>query len=128
MVREYLDKADLPAARTVGERVADGAAAAKAIAVWDRQLRRGWAGVHIGETNFTQRDSGWEVSVPIYLGEVAIEDVRVEVYAEGTGGAAGGGIAVSADGAGPGAISRDFPPGRVAGGGPQDDYTVRGTP
>ena len=87
MVREYLDKAYLPAAQALRERVADGAAAAKAMAAWDRHLHRAWPGVHIGEPDFTRQDDGWEVSVPVYLGEIAAADVRVEGYADPTGGA-----------------------------------------
>ena len=45
MVRDYLDKAYLPAAQTLRDRVADDAAAAKALASWDRRLRRGLGGV-----------------------------------------------------------------------------------
>ena len=78
MVREYLEKAYLPAAAALGERVADGAAAAKAMDAWERRLRRAWPGVHIGETDFTPAESGWDVSVPIYLGEIATPDVKVE--------------------------------------------------
>ena len=55
MVREYLDKAYLPAAKALRERVADGAAVAKAMAEWDQHLHRAWPGVHIGEPDFVKR-------------------------------------------------------------------------
>ena len=85
MVREYLDKAYLPAAQALRERVADGAAAAKAMAAWDRRLHRAWPGVHIGTPDVTRQDDGWIVSVPVYLGEIAAADVRVEIYADADG-------------------------------------------
>ncbi len=87
MVREYLDKAYLPAAQALRARVADDAAAAKAMAAWDRRLHRAWPGVHIGTPDVTRQDDGWIVSVPVYLGEVAAADVRVESYADAMGGA-----------------------------------------
>ena len=128
MVREYLDKAYSPAANALRARVGDGAAAAKAMAAWDRRLRHGWADVRIGETDFTRGEAGWEVSVPIYLGEVAAADVRVEVYAEPSRGAAAVIIALSADGPVPGATSGYLYRGRLAGTRPAGDYTVRVTP
>ena len=67
---DYLDEAYLPAAQALRQRVADGGAAAKAMAAWDRDLRRAWPGVHIGEPDFVRRNDGWDVSVPIYLGAI----------------------------------------------------------
>ena len=95
MVREYLEKAYLPAAASLGERMADGAVAARAMDAWEQQLRRAWPGVHIGETDFTPQESGWDVSVPIYLGEIAMQDVKVELYAEPTDGSAAEVIALA---------------------------------
>ena len=95
MVREYLEKAYLPAAAALGERVANGAAAAQAMDAWERQLRRAWPGVHIGETDFTRQESGWDVSVPIYLGEIATQDIKVEIFAEPTDGSAAEVIALA---------------------------------
>ncbi|MDR3532090.1 MAG: alpha-glucan family phosphorylase, partial [Rhodopila sp.] len=128
MVREYLDKAYLPAAQALRERVSDGAAAAKAMAAWDRHLRRDWPNVHIGEPDFTFQENGGEVSVPIYLGEISADDVRVETYAEATGEAAGEVIALSHDGPIPGATSGYLYRGRLLGRRPAGDYTVRVVP
>jgi starch phosphorylase len=128
MVREYLDRAYLPAAAALSERVADGAAAARAMEAWERQLRRAWPGVHIGEADFTRQDSGWDVSVPIYLGEVATQDIRVELYAEPIGDGAAEKIALAADGPVPGATSSYFYRGKIGGTRPAGDYTVRVVP
>ena len=38
--------------------------------------------MHIGEPAFALQNDGWEVSVPVYLGEIAAADVRVEAYAQ----------------------------------------------
>jgi starch phosphorylase len=108
--------------------MADGAAAAKAMAAWERHLRRAWPDVHIGETVFTQHDSAREVSVPIYLGGIAASDVRVELYADRNTGEGAEIIALSGDGAVPGATSGYFYRGRIAGTRPASDYTVRVVP
>jgi glycogen phosphorylase len=128
MVREYLEKAYLPAAAALNERVANAAAAARAMDAWERQLRRGWPGVHIGATDFTRQEFGWDVSVPIYLGEVATQDIKVEIYAEPASGAAAELIALSADGPVPGATGSYFYRGTVTGTRPAGDYTVRVLP
>jgi starch phosphorylase len=128
MVRDYLDKAYLPAARALHERVSDDAAAAKAMAAWDRHLRRDWPNVHIGESDFVLRDDGRDISVPIYLGEIAAEDVRVEIYAEATAQAASEVVILSNDGPIPGATSGYLFGGRVIGARPSSDYTVRIVP
>jgi len=128
MVREYLEKAYLPAAAMLGDRTANGAAAAKAMDAWDQQLRRAWSGVHIGETDFARQESGWDVSVPIYLGEVATQDIRVEVFAEPKDGAAAEVIALAADGPVPGATGSYFYHGTIIGVRPAGDFTVRVLP
>jgi starch phosphorylase len=128
MVREYVDRAYLPSALALRERVADGAAAAKAMAAWDRRLRRAWPGVHIGAPDFIRQDDGWTISVPVYLGEIAAADVRVESYADSTGGAAAEVTALAHDGPIPGAAGGFFYRGRIPGTRPADEYTVRVVP
>jgi starch phosphorylase len=128
MVREYLGKAYLPAAQALTDRVADDAAAARRMEAWERQLRRGWPGVHIGEMAASRQESGWDLSVPIYLGEVARQDVRVEVYADPADGSKPEVIALAADGPVPGATSGYFYRGTIGGARPPGDYTVRLVP
>jgi glycogen phosphorylase len=128
MVREYLEKAHLPAAAALNERVANGATAARAMDAWERQLQRGWPGVHIGETDFTRQESGWDVSVPIYLGEVATQDIKVEIYAAPANGVAAEVIALAGDGPVPGATGSYFYRGTISGTRPAGDYTVRVLP
>jgi starch phosphorylase len=128
MVREYLDTAYLPAALALRQRVSAGAAAAKQMAAWERHLHRAWPGVHIGEPDFTRQDECWEVSVPVYLGEIAAGDVRVETYADRTDGAAAEVRELAPGGAIPGATGACFYRGRIDGARPAQDYTVRVLP
>jgi starch phosphorylase len=82
MVREYVTKAYLPAVQTLRERVAAGADLAKRISRWEERVRRAWGSLHIGATALTRTEDGTHFSVPVYLGEMAPEDVSVEIYAD----------------------------------------------
>jgi starch phosphorylase len=128
MVREYLDKAYLPAAQALRERVADGAAGAKAMAAWARRLESSWPGVHIGQPDFVRRADGWEVSVPVYLGDIAPGDIRVEIYAEPIADQAAEVTSLSHDGAISGATGAYFWRGGIPGARPADHYTARIVP
>ena len=128
MVAEYLDKAYLPAAQALRARVSDDAAAAREMAAWDRHMHRAWPSVHIGEPDVTGQDDGWTISVPVYLGEIAIADVRVEGYADPRDGASGETIALAHDGPIPGAAGGYFYRAQIPGLRPADDYTVRVVP
>jgi glycogen phosphorylase len=127
MVRDYLDKAYLPAAAALRERVANGGEVAKAMAAWDRHMRRDWPNVHIGESAFTQLEDAWDISVPVYLGAITADDVRVEacrVQADGSVEL----FELSHDGPIPGAIAGYLYRGRIGGGRPAGDYTTRVIP
>jgi starch phosphorylase len=138
MMRGYLDRAYLPAAEALRARVADGGAAAKAMAAWERELRREWPNVRIGQSSFTLRDGGWDISVPIYLGKISVADVRVEACAQPAGGDVGEVIGLSHDVVIPGASGEylylgRIPGvcpylGRIPGVRPAGDYTVRVVP
>ncbi len=128
MLREYLEKAYLPAAGALRERVADGAANAKATAAWARRLESAWPGVHIGQPDFVRQVDGWDVSVPVYLGDIAPADIRVEIYAEPIAGRAAEVIALSHDGAITGATGAYFWRGWIPGARPADEYTARIVP
>ncbi len=82
MVHEYIAKAYLPAAQALRERLADGAATAKKIAEWERRVRQAWPGLHIGAMVVARTENAMAFSVPVYLGEMLSDDVRVEVYAD----------------------------------------------
>ncbi len=123
MVREYLSKAYLPAAGALRARVSDGAAAAKAMAEWDRHLHRAWPDVQIGVPDFVRRQDAWQVSVEVYLGEIAPRDVRVEIFA-----APGEVAPLAHDGAIAGAMTGFFYHGRCSVARPSGDYTIRVVP
>jgi starch phosphorylase len=128
MMRDYLDKAYLPAAQALRERTAEGAAPAKAMVAWSRRLSHHWPKLHIGEASFTVQNDGYDISAPIYLGEIAVSDVRVEAYAQAAGGGGPEVIALSHDGVIPGAAGGYLYLGRIPGKRSAEDYTVRVVP
>jgi starch phosphorylase len=84
MVTDYLERIYLPALARLREREADGARVATELIAWHSALARGWASIHLGRLTATTTGSGWAFQVQVYLGELAPEQVRVEMYAEGT--------------------------------------------
>ena len=82
MVHEYITKAYLPAAQALRERLAGAAELAKRITDWECRVRRAWANLHIGATSMARTEDELTFSVPVYLGEMAPDDIRVELYAE----------------------------------------------
>jgi glycogen phosphorylase len=88
LVDEYLSKAYLPAAEAVRQRLAEGAQAARNIAAWEGRIRSCWETLHLGDPQVVQDGDFWEFSVPVYLGEMAADDIRVELYADPVDGGA----------------------------------------
>jgi glycogen phosphorylase len=82
LLREYLSNAYLPRAAALRLRLAEGAKAAKGMASWEKRVQRCWASLHLGDPNVVQDGNCWAFSVPVYLGEMAAEDIRVELYAD----------------------------------------------
>ena len=125
MLRDYLDQAYLPAAAALRRRLVDGAAAARSLCAWERRLRRGWKSLHIGTPDMIAEADGWACHVPVYLGEIRAEDVRVEIFADPTATAPGVALALDRRSPVPGAVNGFTYTGRVATPRPRTDFTVR---
>ncbi|MGC8477601.1 MAG: hypothetical protein ACP5NP_14725 [Acetobacteraceae bacterium] len=125
MLRDYLDQAYLPAAAALRRRLADGAAAARSLCAWEHRLRRGWKSLHIGTPDMIAEADGWACHVPVYLGEIRAEDVRVEIFADPTATAPGVALALDRGAPVPGAVNGFTYSGRVATARPRTDFTVR---
>ena len=85
MLHEYIERLYLPAATEFRRRTADRGAPAAAMCDWEGRLRRGWPLLHIGEPTITGCGAQWQFSVPIYLGDIGADEVRVEMFADGAG-------------------------------------------
>jgi starch phosphorylase len=87
-VREYTEQHYLPAASVYRQRAADNGAAGKSIVGWQRALRETWAALRFGEVKVEARGAQHMFEVELALGDLDPEAVRVELYADGTPGAA----------------------------------------
>ena len=82
MMREYIEQAYLPLADALRRRLADDCAEAKALCKWSDGLRNHWPSLHIGQPTSVEENGAWRFSAPIFLGEIAPQSVRVELFAD----------------------------------------------
>jgi starch phosphorylase len=81
MLQEYVEWAYLPGAASYARRAEQGAAGARAIEHWARQLEQHWGRIRFGEVTAARSGGHLTFSVPVWLGAIRPEEVRVEVYA-----------------------------------------------
>ena len=85
MVREYVERAYLPAHRAAAALEAGGGAAARELAVWRERMRAAWPQVSVRSSVRAEGPIpvGSEVPVEalVTLGGLSVDDVRVEVVA-----------------------------------------------
>jgi starch phosphorylase len=81
-VREYTERYYLPAASGYRQRVAAKGALGAEIVAWRGSLSRGWAGLHFGDVHVETQGGEHRFTVQVYLGELAPEAVRVELFAD----------------------------------------------
>jgi starch phosphorylase len=85
-VREYTEKHYLPAATAYRRRAAEDAAAARALVEWRHALERHWGDVRFGDPHVASNGTHHAVELPVVLGDLDPDGVRVELYADGVGG------------------------------------------
>ena len=81
MVREYVDMIYAPASEALRQRLDNGGKLAAELEEWHVRLCEGWREIRFGELRITSRGDRWHFEVPVYFGELASEDVQVELYA-----------------------------------------------
>lgn len=129
MLRDYLERGYLPHAVAYRRRAADHGRLAKELLDWKQNIARHWNHVHFGDARITKVDAGWHFDVPLYLGELKPELVRVELYADSLQpGGSPDRITMECGGQIPGAVNghryvADAPDCR-----PAEHYTARVTP
>lgn len=128
MVEDYVEQAYLPAARAFRERAADGAGRARDLARWERRLRTHWNHLRFGESEMTRGGTGWDVCVPVYLGDLEPAEIRVELYAEAVGEWRSERLGLALGERIPGAINGYRYHGHVASERPIEDFTARVAP
>jgi len=128
MVQEYLEQAYLPAAQALKQRIVNGAEPAKAMLAWEERVRRNWKSMHIARPNISEEDGSWVYTVPVYLGEMAPDDILVEIYADVGPCAEAPSRELIKGAAIPGTTNGYVYTGRVASSRSTDGYTIRIVP
>jgi len=82
MVREYIEKFYVPAAKAVQRRSADGGQLGKALHTWQQRLQHHWNDLHFGHVEIIQQNRQWQFQVQVYLGDLTSDEIQVELYAD----------------------------------------------
>ena len=86
-VCEYAEKHYIPAAAACRARAADNGAAGKSVADWQQSLREHWRKLRFGEMKIEAKGDINSFEVEVFAGELDLNSVRVELYAEKVSGA-----------------------------------------
>lgn len=82
MLQQYLDAFYRPAAAAFRRRSEDQAKLGKALHAWHTKVFANWHEVHFGEPRAERRGDRWYFDVPVYLGAISSEWLKVELYAD----------------------------------------------
>jgi len=88
-MREYTERYYVPAASAYKTRAADKGKVGIQVVKWQQNLARKWADMRFGPIKIETHGGRHRFNVQIYLGEMDPDSVRVELYAEVTGGGKG---------------------------------------
>lgn len=82
MVREYVERAYLPAAEAYSRRASDDARLARELVSWGAQIDEEWQGLNFGRVTVHQADHQWHFEVQVMLGGLGPDCVQVQLYAD----------------------------------------------
>jgi starch phosphorylase len=85
-VREYTEQYYIPAAAAYRQRVADKGAMGVQLVNWQRAMEQHWSNLRFGEMKVATDGGNHVFEVPVYLGGLDPNTVRVELYADGVNG------------------------------------------
>ncbi len=85
MLREYVDRLYLTAARGYRRRVANRASEAVELCRWRELLEVHWQKLHFGRLDVQKEGGDYVITVAVYLGELDPKAVQVQLYAEPQG-------------------------------------------
>jgi starch phosphorylase len=85
-VREYTEQHYLPAAAAYRQRAADKGAGGRNIVNWAHTLKEKWGMLHFGEVQVTTEAERHIIMVEVYLPDLDLNAVHVELYADGGNG------------------------------------------
>jgi starch phosphorylase len=84
-VREYTEQHYLPAAAAFRERAENKGAVGKQVVDWQHALEQKWGRVRFGAMKVETKDAQHVFEVQLFLDDLDLESVRVEMFADGTG-------------------------------------------
>ena len=82
-VREYTNDYYIPAAASYCARTAEGGKLAADLFGWTQKVGREWSGVSFGPLRVEARDGSLHFEIPVRVGRLDPDSVRVELFAEG---------------------------------------------
>jgi len=82
MMREYLERAYVPAAAGFERLKANNGAGARLLNAWRVEIANGWDKLHFGDLHVERAELTHRFRTELYLGELAPDVVRVELYTE----------------------------------------------
>ena len=86
MMREYVEKAYLPAAQEFHHRIAKEAKLTKELTIWLQRLKEGWNELRFGDVHVAPSDEGFSVEVEVFLGDMDPSLIQVELIANSSKG------------------------------------------
>ena len=92
-ILEYTENHYLPAAAEYKQRAADNGKVGAELFLWKQQMERNWGSVRFGALQVESQDGRFRFQVEVLPGDVAADELRVELSAEPV---SGGGPAVEA--------------------------------
>jgi starch phosphorylase len=128
MVREYVEKAYLPAAQAYLRREAEDAKLAKELAAWVEQIDDQWSSLRFGRVTVREADQQWNVEVQAYLGDLCPDAVAVQLYADAVEGDLPTCVTMHREGPIHGAVNGFIYRARVPMNRPAEHYTPRIVP
>jgi starch phosphorylase len=128
MLAEYLEQLYLPAAGSFRRRTEHDLRMARELRQWMHELHHRWPGIHWGNLEVAPAADGQVFRVQVYLGELAPDTVRVELYAEPRAGSPAERVPLRPDHALSGSAGGFLYVGTVPGDRPAGDYTPRVVP
>jgi starch phosphorylase len=82
MLQEYIERTYLPAASLYRRRAAGERRIARELETWSRHLDQHWSGIRFGEVTAHANGGQLTISVPVRLGTINPDSVRVEIHAD----------------------------------------------
>lgn len=82
MLREYTERFYVGLAEAYKRREAEGGKLAKELEAWKKTIRCHWSKLHFGDLTVYSDESGHHFLVAVYLDDMPLDAVRVELFAE----------------------------------------------